>query len=489
MQLRAASLAPHLSPRERAALDARTLAKVRAIAPAPAPDETPVAPVREWYFSAHLSPREQRIKRALNVSRRKGAARAEFARDIQTRAALARALCGVSREVARGALARFARARFARARALQREREATRGACAVAGQRARFHTHGALVVRERATGKRIGRKAARALAPASGAECFNARDSRAEILRGEFVLDARAGTGVPVEWQGVCEMRLAARAELLAGNGWKAANTSAARELNRVLKEPALSSVEKAARAADRRFALSRELWESAESDECAESDEQPQPHFAECLAESDEESEVSPLVLVFAKRKRAAQYLRAYWRAKKSPAARSLHARDLHTLREHSRAAIQGVRALVAFSVHRAISADEKAAKCAAQKAFRVGERVMEGKEMLAASAREVREVREVRAGIPRRAPVATLTIPRTRAEWFEIDAPALALRLLAKLHARTAHGSAAQSARRAGKAANARAEKAREVRAMRATLPAPALAALAEWQPSAGK
>jgi hypothetical protein len=101
----------------------------------------------------------------------------------------------------------------------------------------------------------------------------------------------------------------------------------------------------------------------------------------------------------------------------------------------------------------------------------------------------REVREVREVRAGIPHRAPAQLMTLPRGRAEHYEQDAPALALRLLAKLHARTAHGCTAKGQSRAGKAAQVRASKARTVRALRAPLPPCALGALAEWQPSAGK
>ena len=488
VQVRAARIAPHLSPCERAALDARTLAQVRAIAPAPAPDAPAPAPAREpWHFAAHLSPREQRMKRGLNSARRKCAARAEFAREIQTRGALALALRGVSRTVARGACARYLRARFARARAVQRERRAVRGACAIAGQRARFHSLGALVLRERETGKRIGRKAARALAPASGAECFDATESGARILRGAFTLDARDGTGRAVEFQAVQEMRLAARAELLAGNGWKAATKATARELHRALREPLYGDIATATRARDRAHARAREAWESETS---AGARNEVQPHCAEFLAENEEEASAPAHVLIFAKRKRARLALRAHYAQSYAPATRARLLKDLRALRAHARAALEGARAVVAFSVHRAQSAEQIAAKRAAEKLTRLAARVQSGCALLAKKASAPREVaREVRAGIPHRAPVQVITLPRTRAEHYEKDAPALALRLLAKLHARTAHGASAKGESRAGKAAQVRASKARTARALRAPLPPCALGALADWQPSAGK
>jgi hypothetical protein len=487
VQLRAARIAPHLSPSERARLDAHTLASVRAIAPAPAPDESAPAPREPWHFSAHLSPREQRLKRALNVSRRKCAARAEFCADMQTRAALARALREVSRDVARGALARFVRARFARARAVQRERRAVRAACAIAGQRARFHSLGALVLRERETGKRIGRKAARTLAPATGAESFNATESGAHILRGAFTLDARDGTGRAVEWQAVCEMRLAARAELLAGNGWKAANKSAARELHRALREPLFADVATASRARDKAHARAREVWES-ETSAGVRSDEQPQPHGAEFLAENDAESALAPARVLYRRALHGMRCAVAYWRASKSPYARRGVRADIGAIRAHALALLESApRELLRAALGE--KSRDTATDTIYRAAHRLGERVCEGAELLAKQASAPRQVREVRAGIPPRAPVATVTLPRGRAEHYEQDAPALALRLLAKLHARTAHGCTAKGESRAGKAAQVSASKARTVRALRAPLPPCALGALAEWQPSAGK
>ena len=486
-RVRAARIAPHLSPSERARLDALTLATVRAIAPAPAPDESERAPAREWHFAAHLSPREQRHAHARTVARKIGIARGALSSDAPTRGALAHALRALPRALRASNAARYLRARFALARAMQRERRAVRGACAIAGQRARFHSLGALVLRERETGKRIGRKAARTLAPASGAESFDAMESGARILRGAFTLDARDGTGRAVEWQAVQEMRLAARAELLAGNGWKAASKATARELHRALREPHFADVESASRARDRAFSRACDAWKS---DECERNDKQP--HCAEFLAESDEESNAHPLALVYAKRKRARLALHAHHCASNAPASRARCARDLHALRAHARATLAGIVATVqADSAHRAQSDEQRAAKKAAQSARRLGERVKNGMALIARrarvreTARAVESVREVRAGIPHRAPVQVVTIPRTRAEHWEAHPPKYALALLAKAHARTAHGSRRTSDRHAGKAAS----KARTVRALRAPLPPCALGALAEWQPSAGK
>jgi hypothetical protein len=493
-RVRAASLAPHLSPCERATLDAHTHATVRAIAPAPAPDESERAPAREWHFAAHLSPREQRLKHARTVARKIGIARGALTSDAPTRGALARALRALPRALRASNAARYLRARFALARALQRERRAARGACAIAGQRARFHSLGALVLRERETGKRIGRKAARTLAPASGAESFDATESGAHILRGAFTLDARDGTGRAVEWQAVCEMRLAARAELLAGNDWKAASKATARELHRALREPHFADVESASRAQDRAHARACDAWKS---DECARNE--TQPHALEFCACDDSEAQAQPLAVALAKYRRARAALAAYWLARKDRARLANLAKDKRAVREYLRAELRGVRALVAFRVHRAESADEKRAILQAQSARRLGARVSEGARLLASAPREMETSWEgfkprgveamQRAGAQAHAPRALVTIPRTRAEWYEVDTPALAVRLLARLHARTAHGARAKGEKREGKAASVRAGKARTVRALRAPLPPCALGALAEWQPSAGK
>ena len=485
-RVRAASIAPHLSPCERATLDAHTLATVRAIAPAPAPDESERAPAREWHFAAHLSPREQRRKHARTVARKIGTARGALASDAHTRGALARALRALPRALRASNAARYLRARFALARALQRERRAVRGACAIAGQRARFHSLGALVLRERETGKRIGRKAARTLAPASGAECFDATESGAHILRGAYTLDARDGTGRAVEWQAVQEMRLAARAELLAGNDWKAASKATARELHRALREPLFADVATATRAQDRAHARACDAWKS-ETSEGARNE--TQPHALEFAACDDEQASAHPFALACAKYRQSRAMLAEYWRASKDRAARANLTKDKRAVREYLRAELRGVRALVAFRVHRVESESEKEAKRAAKSAARLGERVQSGARLLAEKSRTVRAVRETVRGIPQRAPRELMTIPRTRAEWYEVDTPREATRLLAKLHARTAHGARAKGDKREGKAASVRANKARTVRALRAPLPPCALGALAEWQPSAGK
>ena len=195
IRARAVALAPHLSQRERNALDALTLSRMnarRALSDAMASIESGESETREaWTIDARFSPRECVVLAKLRAARRKRAARAQW--NAKDKAA---------RHNARKYLLR--RARLARALRIERACDAMAGACA--GQRARFHAFGACVLKEKESGARIGRKAARLIAPASGETTLDAGAS------GAFEIDARDGTGRPLDAQCIAEMKQAARA-------------------------------------------------------------------------------------------------------------------------------------------------------------------------------------------------------------------------------------------------------------------------------------
>jgi hypothetical protein len=413
------------------------------------------APASQWLFSAHLSPREQRVFRALQTRRRKQWCALALARLCVARDAKAHAL-------------RWQRARVHRARAIKRQRKAWRKAGACAGQRARFHFIGATIIKG-ANGKRLGRKEAR-----EAGATIPARD-----------VDFREGCGVPLDYQAKEEMRLASHAEFLVGAPWKAGNRAAYLTISRALREPSFSTLglpdgldasELRARASDRHARRAGAAWQSeAGSGDANEA----QPSCAEMLAESDDEARLSPLVLTLAKRKRARLALRAYFGAKKSNATRTEHAKALCQLRAMARQVISGERALVAFRVHRIASADEKAARAAYQKNERLSKRVIAGIDTLKAREAEKQEARQLTreahgakreacAPAPALPAPALIALPRGQAEnaWRDRTPAQRALceRLLAKPSA-----------------------KAKPLPNVTRFSIAPALATLAEWQPSA--
>jgi len=293
-------------------------------------------------------------------------------------------------------------------------------------------------------------------------------------------------------------MHLAARAVFLARGAWKAANSAAYQEMTRALREPSFTTLGLPSgtdagalriAARDRHERRAGAAWQS----ESASGDANTiQPSAGECLAENDAEAEAPARKLIFAKRKRARLALRAYWRAKKSNAARGEHTKDLRALREIARQQLDGARALVAFRVHRAASAEEKAAKREAQRATRLARRVKEGSETIAALARWQGEARQVTraahqakraASAPRQAAPsapALITLPRGFAEnWLGDLSPAQRANVERLL--------AASAARRAPH--KPRKVKAAPAQAARFPLAAPAQAALGDWTPSRAK
>jgi len=497
MRARAHSLAPHLSPIERAALDAHMLAAMqarRALAHALASIQAESkADTRELWtlqtLTPHLSPRECERLHKLNVARRKRAARADWnARDMATR------------HKARAYVVN--RLRLARALQIERACDAMAGACA--GQRARFHAFGAVVLKEKESGARIGRKAARVIAPASGQTKLDATQG------GEFEIDARDGTGRTLDAQCVEEMRLAARAVFLSGGTWKEANNAAYLTLSRALRDDnGPDTHAKAARTMDRNWKRAQAEFarEAGQYDESAESAESVEMQWArECY--------ISAL--------RGMRCVVAYWMSSKSPYRFRGVRDDIASIRAHAgnvfnRVDMAGMRAI-----------DRKAKKRNAEymDAHRLGERVEAGAEILKERARwqargeyllarsraerlapliargEHKHSREMQAqwdaltrAFPRcadstlaaaqRAQRALIVLPVGRAEnegaqWRERlrkrTLPALALRLCGAL----THGSARGTDKRAGRESARKAHTRKAQSVMRAPLPEGARAAL---------
>lgn len=462
--------------------------------------------------TAQLTQREARTLAECEQAQRKGALVPLAARDLNRARAIARRTRRANGQllallVARGLplaarvfwLARFRFVRRERARALRRERHAARAALIVARQRARIQTLGSVAVRDAASGERIGRKVLRAYAPASGAESIalatrgewkecapdgnNPRFEFHAASGAAFELDAREGTGVPVEWQAVREMELAARAEFLAGGEWKAANSAARREIHRALKEPTFANAEQATLASDRAMQRARDAWKG---EECAPNPRQPER--AEFLAESDAEAE-APVRAAIQRWRMARRAVRALWNCSRSPYAASGLQRDRISLRALARGEISGARALC-FAGRKQRAEVEAAYRTARNLAARVeqGRAIMARAEAIAREGRAPLASEEQPA--PQPAPRALWTLARGSAEvsaenWreqFRKGALPLAARLLAEAHARETHGGSRGSDRREGRAAT-RTRAARAAKgALRAPLAPGALAALAK-------
>jgi len=477
MRARAHALAPHLSQCERAALDALTLSRMnarRALSDAMASiqaestDDTREA----WTISPHLSPRECKVLHKLRVARRKRAARANWnARDKATRHAARRYI--------------VRRLRLARAFRFERACDAMAWQCA--GQRARFHAFGAVVLKEKESGARIGRKAARVIAPAQGATVIDASAS------GAFEIDAREGTGRPLDAQCVHEMHLAARAVFLKGGTWKEANHEAYLTLARALRDDnGPDTHAKAARAMDRNWKRAQAEFEREAREHEGETHESAHAS-AESHAEIDESAESTEAQSwereCYALALQGMRGVVAYWMACKSPFRFAKVRADIAAIRDYA------WRVFLREDMASMRTADRKADNARNAEymaAHRLGERVTEGVKMLRERARlqargEYLLSRNHAARLARENPTqrALITLPvgraeHTCAEWRAAlrkrTLPALALRLCDA----ATHGSARGTNKREGResARKAHARKAQSV--MRAPLPVSARAAL---------